>query len=262
MPVGTTRTASLTHWAPGSPYGSVWCPAPNQSWLATCVLGVGLSGHLNWGEGVLPTSPSSALGGTLYAFGRDSSRATGWCRALLTARACGAVVSAGWEQGCTATLKVGPGLRRAAALASLDSTAQVGLGLPEASYPESSHLAGRRAPWPVGRGLGPLLPTHADLGRAPGSSSTHRRAVKQESFMVQVVRKDSEGTSVEGLLLGPRMPELRCKARRRAWKEPPPQGRQHCLALARRGVGVRGPRPAAPAEPQRETGAAGMQQAR
>lgn len=80
--------------------------------------------------------------------------------------------------------------------------------------------------------------------------------------MVQVVRKDSEGTSVEGLLLGPRMPELRCKARRRAWKEPPPQGRQHCLALARRGVGVRGPRPAAPAEPQRETGAAGMQQAR
>lgn len=80
--------------------------------------------------------------------------------------------------------------------------------------------------------------------------------------MVQVVRKDSEGTSVEGLLLGPRMPELRCKARRRAWKEPPLQGRQHCLASARRGVGVRGPRPAAPAEPQRETGAAGMQQAR
>lgn len=47
-------------------------------------------------------------------------------------------------------------------------------------------------------------------------------------------------TSVEGLLLGPRMPELRCKARRRAWKEPPPQGRQHCLASARRGLGVRG----------------------
>lgn len=39
-----------------------------------------------------------------------------------------------------------------------------------------------------GRGSGLLLPTHADLGRAPGSSSTHRRAVKQES----------EGPSGEG----------------------------------------------------------------
>ena len=99
----------------------------------------------------------------------------------------------GGSRGAQPPSRVGPGLRRAAALASLDSTVQVGLGLPEASYPESSHLAGRRAPWPVGRELGPLLPTHADLGRAPGSSSTHRRAVKQESFMVQVVRKDSEG---------------------------------------------------------------------
>lgn len=59
--------------------------------------------------------------------------------------------------------------------------------------------------------------------------------------MVQVVRKDSEGTSVEGLL-GPRMPSSGAKPDAVPGKSRP-QGRQHCLALARRGVvgsGVRG----------------------
>ena len=80
--------------------------------------------------------------------------------------------------------------------------------------------------------------------------------------MVRAVRRTVMDTSAEGLLLGPRMPELRCKAGGRAWQEPPPQGRQHCLASARSGPWVRGRRPAAPAELQQEAGTARMQQAR
>ena len=54
--------------------------------LAICVLGVELSRHKNWGEGGLPTSPSLALEGSLYALRGDSTRATvggGCARALL-----------------------------------------------------------------------------------------------------------------------------------------------------------------------------------
>lgn len=253
MPVGTTRTASLT-LLQAAPMGPVRCPAPNQSWLATCVLGVGLSGHLNWGEGVLPTQP-------LFSLRRHSVRlwkgqfSGSWVvqEALLTARACGlwsVPVGAGVHghpQGGTRSA------RRAAALASLDSTAQVGLGLPEASYPESSHLAGRRAPWPVGRELGPLCHTLTWAG--PLAAAAHYRpAVKQESFMVQVVRKDSEGTSVGGL------PARSAHARAQVQSQAavpgrPPQGRASTAWPWRAGVsgsGVR--RPAAPAEPQRNGG--------
>lgn len=190
----------------------------------------------------------------------------GWGRALMPARgACRAEVSARWEQGYTAALRGGTrSAEGGCAGPPARSTARVGQSLPEASYPKSSHLSGRKGPMACRQGARdlPAHPLPAHLGRAPGSSSTHGCAVKQESFMVRAVWRTVKDTSAEGLLLGPRMPELRCKARGRAWKEPPPQGRQHCLALARSGPGVGGRRPAAPAEPQQEAGTARMQQAR
>lgn len=134
--------------------------------------------------------------------------------------------------------------------ASLDSTAQVGLWA-EASYPESSHLAGRKGPMACRQGLGPPHAPHADLGRAPGNSSTHRRAVKQESFMVQVVRR-----TVRAQVLRPPARSA-CQAQVQsqtpcAWKEP---SRRRALPGASAGVSGSGPKATAPAEPQRETGA-------
>ena len=95
-----------------------------------------------------------------------------------------AEVSARWEQGCSA------------ALARLDrAPRECGWACLRLPIP-SSHLVGGKGPKAcVGRELGTFLTTHTELGGgAPRQEEyTHTRAVKQESFMVHVVWKDSEG---------------------------------------------------------------------